>query len=102
MHAEIFHVDLLQFLLRPDLDIYFGNQNTAKTKQPITVITNGYDTHNVKRPEKDAKFTLAHIGSLLSERNPKQLWTSLKELIDENDRLRNEIQRQREDAARAH
>ena len=34
-YAEIFYVDLLQFLLRPDLDIYFRNKKTAKTKQPI-------------------------------------------------------------------
>ena len=34
-HAELFPIDLLQFLLRPDLDIYFGNKTTAKTKQPI-------------------------------------------------------------------
>ncbi|WP_047546616.1 glycosyltransferase [Psychroserpens sp. Hel_I_66] len=64
----------------------------AKTKQPITVITNGYDNHNVKRQEKDEKFTLAHIGSLLSERNPKQLWTSLKELIDDNEDFRRKFE----------
>ncbi|WP_425075178.1 glycosyltransferase family 4 protein [Psychroserpens sp. S379A] len=57
---------------------------TSKTNQPITVITNGYDVHKVSRPEKDKKFTLSHIGSLLSERNPKQLWEALSELIKEN------------------
>ena len=31
----MFYVDLLRFLLRPDLDIYFRNKTTAKTKQPI-------------------------------------------------------------------
>jgi hypothetical protein len=56
----------------------------SKTKQPITVITNGYDSHHIKRPEKDSKFTIAHIGSLLSERNPKQLWEALSELVQEN------------------
>ena len=60
----------------------------SKTKQPITVITNGYDTHHIERPEKDEKFTLAHIGSLLSERNPKQLWAALKALISENENFR--------------
>jgi hypothetical protein len=34
-HVGLFYVDLLQFLLRPDLDIYFRNKITAKTKQPI-------------------------------------------------------------------
>ena len=61
---------------------------SSKTKQPITVITNGYDTHHIERPEKDEKFTLAHIGSLLSERNPKQLWAALKALISENENFR--------------
>jgi hypothetical protein len=36
-----------------------------KTNKPIEVITNGYDYHNIPRPEKDSKFTMAHIGSLL-------------------------------------
>ncbi|MFT5848137.1 MAG: glycosyltransferase involved in cell wall biosynthesis [Psychroserpens sp.] len=78
-------------------EIIVTSENTkkeflSKTKQPITVITNGYDTHKIQRPEKDEKFTLAHIGSLLSERNPKQLWEALKELIDENDDFRSTFQ----------
>nr|WP_321225856.1 glycosyltransferase family 4 protein [uncultured Psychroserpens sp.] len=78
-------------------EIIVTSENTkkeflSKTKQPITVITNGYDAHKIERPEKDIKFTLAHIGSLLSERNPKQLWASLKELIDDNENFRSEFQ----------
>jgi hypothetical protein len=57
----------------------------TKTKQPIYVITNGYDTHSVSVEGKDKKFTLSHIGSLLSERNPLVLWNVLSELIKEND-----------------
>ncbi|QYJ67833.1 glycosyltransferase family 4 protein [Flavobacterium litorale] len=56
----------------------------AITKQPITVITNGYDVEGITKQPLDEKFTLAHIGSLLSERNPKVLWESLSELIHEN------------------
>lgn len=55
-----------------------------KTTKPITVITNGYDIHHVQRPEKDSKFSLSHIGSLLSGRNPEQLWEALRELLQEN------------------
>lgn len=54
-----------------------------KTDRPIEVITNGYDDHNIKRPEKDSKFTISHIGSLLSERNPIALWEALQELVEE-------------------
>jgi len=55
----------------------------AITSKPIAVITNGYDTENVEKQTLDAKFSLAHIGSFLSERNPLILWESLVELIDE-------------------
>lgn len=54
------------------------------TNQPIEVITNGYDVTKVKTTELDKKFTLAHIGSLLSKRNPEVLWQVLKELVEEN------------------
>lgn len=55
-----------------------------KTQQPIDVITNGFDTHHLPKSVPDDKFTIAHIGSLLSGRNPKNLWRSLQELINEN------------------
>ena len=55
------------------------------TQQPITVITNGYDIEKVDSITMDSKFTLSHIGSLLSERNPKVLWKVLQDLIKENE-----------------
>jgi glycosyltransferase involved in cell wall biosynthesis len=55
----------------------------AITNKPIAVITNGYDTENVEKQTLDTKFSLAHIGSFLSERNPLILWESLVELIQE-------------------
>ncbi len=54
------------------------------TSKPIQVITNGYDIENIGNQKRDTKFSLAHIGSLLSERNPKFLWQCLSELIHEN------------------
>ncbi|MDN3673987.1 glycosyltransferase family 4 protein [Flavobacterium branchiarum] len=53
------------------------------TSKPIEVITNGYDVENVEKQTLDAKFTLAHIGSFLSERNPLFLWECLVELLQE-------------------
>ncbi|MCV9930716.1 glycosyltransferase family 4 protein [Flavobacterium sp. LS1R47] len=53
------------------------------TTKPIEVITNGYDVENVDKQTLDTKFTLAHIGSFLSERNPLFLWESLVELLQE-------------------
>ena len=43
------------------------------------------DSHSIRVEAKDEKFTLSHIGSLLSERNPKILWEVLSELINENE-----------------
>jgi hypothetical protein len=51
------------------------------TQKPIEVITNGFDEENVATPELDTTFSLAHIGSLLSERNPIILWKTLQELV---------------------
>lgn len=54
------------------------------TKQPISVITNGYDEKAFDEVVLDAHFSISHIGSLLSERNPETLWRVLKDLIAEN------------------
>lgn len=59
------------------------------TNQPIEVITNGYDVEKIEKKSLDENFTLAHIGSFLSERNPQILWESLSELIDENEAFAN-------------
>ena len=62
------------------------------TKKPIKVITNGYDLVSNQQIELDAKFTLSHIGSLLSRRNPEILWQVLKELILENEDFKRNFQ----------
>lgn len=56
----------------------------AITSRPIEVITNGYDVETIEKQPLDEKFTLAHIGSFLSNRNPRILWKSLRELTKEN------------------
>jgi galactitol-specific phosphotransferase system IIB component len=55
----------------------------AITTKPISVITNGYDIENVEQQTLDTKFTLAHIGSFLSDRKPQFLWECLVELLHE-------------------
>lgn len=64
----------------------------ALTSKPIEVITNGYDVEKVTKQPVDEKFTLAHIGSFLSERNPEILWKALSELIKENKDFKNDFQ----------
>ena len=63
-----------------------------KTNVPIEVITNGYDVVKIDEAKLDTKFTLSHIGSLLSERNPIILWQVLKDLIEENEAFKNSFQ----------
>lgn len=55
---------------------------SSLTKQPIEVITNGYDYESVGNVDLDTKFSIAHIGSLLSERNPEVFWKVLEELVN--------------------
>lgn len=62
------------------------------SNKPIHVITNGYDIENVNSQPLDQKFSLAHIGSLLSERNPTVLWEVLADVIAENESFRNDFE----------
>jgi hypothetical protein len=59
----------------------------ALTNKPIEVITNGYDLENIPKQSLDDKFTMAHIGSFLSDRNPKALWEVLQDLVLENEKF---------------
>ena len=83
------HVDLEnQVLNNTDAIVVTSNHTknefALKTDKPITIITNGFDSHSVQIKEKDKLFTLSHIGSLLSDRNPKLLWEVLSELKNED------------------
>lgn len=62
------------------------------TNQPISVITNGYDKEEVVVNQLDRKFTLSHIGSLLSKRNPEVLWKVLQDLKQEDQDFTNQFQ----------
>lgn len=66
---------------------------TSITQKPIHVITNGFDMDaNIITNDVDTMFTIAHIGSLLSERNPTFLWEILSELKAEIDTFSNDFQ----------
>lgn len=70
-------------------DMIIVTSKTTKTEfevlttKPIAVITNGFDVEKVEQQTVDSTFSLAHIGSFLSARNPKLLWESLVELLAE-------------------
>jgi glycosyltransferase involved in cell wall biosynthesis len=56
----------------------------TKTKRPIHVITNGYDCETGSGTQPEGNFTMAHIGSLLTDRNPEVLWNALHSLCSES------------------
>ncbi len=64
----------------------------TKTSKPITVITNGFDSEINTDPVEKRKFEIAHIGSLLSGRNPENLWKALQQLLKEHQDFRKEFQ----------
>lgn len=58
----------------------------GKKFEKFSAITNGYDEQDIYKGfiEKDQKFSIAHIGSLVKSRNPEVLWRALSELIKTN------------------
>lgn len=67
-----------------------GGQNTHKFK----VITNGYDEDDVKKGtvQKDKKFSIAHIGTLVKDRNPEVLWKVLSKMVKHNAEFERELE----------
>jgi len=87
-YAEKKHKSLEHKVLNSADEIIVTSKTTktefeAITNKPITVITNGYDVETVEKQTLDSKFSLAHIGSFLSDRNPPFLWEVLVELLKE-------------------
>ena len=87
------HIDLENEVLNTADKIIVTSKGTKqefeqKTKQPIHVITNGFEPSKGEVVlDLDQKFSLAHIGSLLSARNPLILWEALSELVAENNQF---------------
>lgn len=62
------------------------------TNKPIEVITNGFDITEEVNYNRDLKFSISHIGSLLSERNPKNLWYILAEICKKNTSFKKDLE----------
>jgi len=64
-----------------------------KFTKNIEVITNGYDTYEMKKEVRlDEKFSLVHIGMLNSDRNHEILWKVLQELCLEHKEFAEDLQ----------
>lgn len=87
----------LEHLVLNSADSIIVTSNTTKkefveiTDKPLEVITNGFDGAIANEAALDKKFTISHIGSLLTGRNPENLWQVLSELCDENEDFKNNL-----------
>ena len=95
--AELKHKKLESGVLKSADAIVVTSPTTKKeferiTEKEITVITNGYDIEEGVITNLDTQFTCAHIGSLLSDRNPKVLWKVLSEIIEEIPSFKTDLQ----------
>jgi glycosyltransferase involved in cell wall biosynthesis len=64
-------------------------------KRKYDVITNGFDADDIIPSTNliiDKKFSIAHIGSLVSSRNPLVLWEALKSIVDLDSDFRNDLE----------
>ncbi|MFX0558013.1 glycosyltransferase family 4 protein [Maribacter sp. CXY002] len=64
------------------------------TSKPIEVITNGYDNQKIEGLPLDQFFSISHIGSMLTGRNPLNLWKALSELIQEHPTFKEKLKLQ--------
>ena len=95
--SELKHKTLEKQVLNSCDQIIVTSQTTKKefqsiTNKPIEVITNGYDVSPTSNIELDTKFSISHIGSMLSKRNPEVLWQVLSDLVKENKQFQNDLQ----------
>jgi hypothetical protein len=61
------------------------------TETPIEVITNGFNTADNIYPILDTVFSISHVGSLLSNRNPRFLWEVLSDIASENPSFKEDL-----------
>lgn len=60
----------------------------------IHLITNGFDPEDMGDEQiiRDQKFSIAHVGSLPPNRNPRILWQALAELSESLPKFRNDLE----------
>lgn len=65
-----------------------------RVKGFLHVITNGFDKADApaELTIPDEKFTISHIGSMNADRNPEELWKTLREICLENPSFSSDLQ----------
>ena len=63
-------------------------------KRSYKVITNGFDSDDtgLQPLDRDKKFSIAHIGTLVNTRNPITLWEALKSLLSTHPDLTEDLE----------
>ena len=90
------HRRLEKIVLDSSDQVIVTSPTTAKTFESLTVtsievITNGFDDESIPETKLDASFTISHIGSLLSDRNPIVLWEAIAEIAAEYSDFRDSL-----------
>lgn len=90
------HKELEKKVLRIADAVIATSRTTASEFEAIAgreviTITNGFDEADRTNEAPSEKFCLAHIGSLLTGRDPKILWEVLAELTEENKRFKEDL-----------
>ncbi len=64
------------------------------TRTPVEVITNGFDQADYDNisPQKADKFSIMYTGSFLPDQNPPELWEALRDLLREDQLLRQKLE----------
>ncbi|MEA4983762.1 MAG: glycosyltransferase [Paludibacter sp.] len=59
----------------------------------LHIIPNGYDEDDVQMAQSamDEQFTVSHIGTMNSARNPLVVWKAMKSLCDENENFKKDL-----------
>ena len=102
---RLHHQQELNVLLHADKVLSIGTAMNDEFKQmyvnaggneegKFKVITNGFDEEDIVHNEvsKDKKFSIAHIGTLVKDRNPEILWQVLGELVKENVEFKKQLE----------
>lgn len=97
--ADNKHRDLERKVLNTADQVVVISQTMARDMNNLCprkyeVITNGFDEEDITEQKTilDTKFSIAHIGTLVSTRNPSALWDAFSELINEVPGFREDIE----------
>ena len=77
--------------------MYNASKRSESTQHDVNkfkVITNGYDDEDIKITQitKDEKFSIAHVGTLVKDRNPDVLWKVLSKMVKQNSDFEKQLQ----------